>query len=37
MQADGLHPVAAAQSRMLENVWPVLLPLLQASAAPIAD
>jgi len=37
MQADGLHPVAAAQSRMLENVWPVLLPLLQASAASRAD
>jgi acyl-CoA thioesterase-1 len=28
MQADGLHPVAAAQPRLLENVWPVLKPML---------
>jgi acyl-CoA thioesterase-1 len=28
MQADGLHPVAAAQPRVLANVWPVLEPLL---------
>jgi acyl-CoA thioesterase-1 len=28
MQADGIHPVAAAQSRILENVWPHLQPLL---------
>ena len=28
MQADGLHPAAAAQSRLLENVWPTLEPLL---------
>lgn len=25
---DGLHPVAAAQPRVLEHVWPALLPLL---------
>lgn len=31
MQADGLHPSAAAQPRLLETVWPVLLPLLQAT------
>jgi acyl-CoA thioesterase-1 len=30
MQADGLHPVAAAEPRVLENVWKVLQPLLQA-------
>ncbi len=28
MQADGYHPNAAAQPRLLENVWPVLEPLL---------
>ena len=27
-QADGLHPLAQAQPRLLENVWPVLRPLL---------
>lgn len=30
MQADGLHPSASAQPRILENVWPVLEPLLDA-------
>jgi acyl-CoA thioesterase I len=28
MQADGVHPTAAAQRRLLENVWPKLQPLL---------
>ena len=28
MQADGLHPTAAAQPRLLDNVWPALEPLL---------
>jgi acyl-CoA thioesterase-1 len=28
MQEDGLHPTAAAQPKMLEQVWPVLAPLL---------
>lgn len=28
MQADGLHPTAAAQPRVLDNVWPYLQPLL---------
>ncbi len=28
MQADGLHPTAAAQPKVLDNVWPVLKPLL---------
>lgn len=28
MQEDGLHPRAAGQPRVLENVWPLLAPLL---------
>ena len=28
MQADGIHPTAEAQARILENLWPQLLPLL---------
>ena len=28
MQADGLHPLAAGEPRVLENVWRVLQPLL---------
>ena len=28
MQADGIHPSASAQPRMLDNVWPHLEPLL---------
>lgn len=28
MQADGIHPTAAAQPRLLDNVWPTLQPLL---------
>jgi acyl-CoA thioesterase-1 len=28
MQADGVHPTAAAQRRLLDNIWPVLKPLL---------
>jgi len=27
-QPDGIHPVAAAQQKMLDNVWPQLKPLL---------
>jgi acyl-CoA thioesterase-1 len=27
-QSDGIHPTAAAQPLMLDNVWPVLRPLL---------
>ena len=27
-QSDGIHPIAAAQGIMLDNVWPVLHPLL---------
>ncbi len=36
MQADGLHPAAAAQPRILDNVWPVLEPQL-ATAKPPRD
>lgn len=32
MQEDGLHPLPAAQPRMLEHVWGVLAPLLGDSA-----
>jgi acyl-CoA thioesterase-1 len=28
VQEDGLHPTAAAQPRLLENIWPALKPLL---------
>lgn len=31
MQPDGLHPTAAAQSKVLANVWSVLQPVLQKS------
>lgn len=27
-QADGLHPVASVQSKLLDTVWPSLVPLL---------
>ncbi|WP_028928083.1 arylesterase [Pseudoxanthomonas suwonensis] len=29
MQGDGIHPTAAAQPRLLDNVWPALEPLLR--------
>jgi acyl-CoA thioesterase I len=29
MQADGLHPTAAAQPKILENVWPILVKMLK--------
>lgn len=28
MQSDGIHPTARAQPRILDNVWPLLQPLL---------
>jgi len=31
MQADGLHPSAEAQPRLLANLWPRLAPLLHAA------
>ena len=33
MQADGVHPRAEAQPKILENVWVVLEPLLQGGKA----
>jgi len=30
-QADRIHPIASAQLRMLDNVWPILRPLLPTS------
>lgn len=29
IQPDGIHPTEAAQPLMLQNVWPILLPLLE--------
>jgi len=29
MQRDGIHPTAEAQEKMLDNVWPVLVPMLE--------
>lgn len=29
MQGDGIHPNPAGQPRLLENVWPALVPLLR--------
>ncbi|MCW4149571.1 arylesterase [Halomonas sp. 18H] len=37
MQEDGIHPTAEAQPRVLDNVWPVLSPLLESSGVPLAD
>jgi acyl-CoA thioesterase-1 len=37
MQDDGLHPTAAAQPRILDNVWPVLAPLLDESETSPTD
>ncbi|MGH8373190.1 MAG: arylesterase [Gammaproteobacteria bacterium] len=34
MQADGLHPKAEAEPRVLENVWSKLVPLLDKPAPP---
>ena len=31
MLPDGLHPAAEAQPRLLDNVWPALVPLLDAT------
>jgi acyl-CoA thioesterase I len=31
MQEDGLHPNAAGQPLIVDNIWPVLLPLLAAT------
>lgn len=34
MQADGMHPVATAEPKVLENVWAELEPMLQKRTAP---
>ena len=34
MQDDGIHPNAAGQPQMLENLWPALKPLLVAPGKP---
>jgi acyl-CoA thioesterase-1 len=31
MQEDGIHPTAAAQPRIVDNVWPALEPLLDGT------
>ena len=36
MQPDGIHPRAAAQPRLLDNVWPYLEPLLKPETEPVA-
>ena len=38
MLPDGLHPAAEAQPRLLDNVWPALAPLLDATrtAVPVS-
>lgn len=33
MQGDGIHPTDAAQPRLLDNVWPVLEPMLDEITA----
>jgi acyl-CoA thioesterase-1 len=33
LQEDGLHPKAASEPKVLDNVWPKLLPLLTKPAA----
>jgi acyl-CoA thioesterase I len=33
MQDDGIHPTAEAQGKVLENVWPVLAPVLNEVSA----
>ncbi|WP_133482820.1 MULTISPECIES: arylesterase [Halomonas] len=35
MQSDGIHPTAAAQPRILDNVWPKLVALLEANGVKI--
>lgn len=35
MLPDGLHPAAEAQPRLLDNVWPALAPLLNATGTAV--
>ena len=34
---DNLHPAANAQPKLLEHVWPALLPLVDATAKPVVS
>ncbi len=36
MQADGIHPNALGEPKLLDNVWPALKPLLQKQPPPVA-
>ncbi len=36
MQDDGIHPTAAAQPTLLDNVWPALAPLLEEEGVALA-
>lgn len=36
MQDDGIHPTAEAQPRILDNVWPELIPLLRKEGVQLA-
>jgi acyl-CoA thioesterase-1 len=31
MQSDGIHPTAAAQAQILDNIWPYLEPLVEGA------
>lgn len=33
MQQDGIHPNQAAQSRLLDNIWPTLAPMLNCASS----
>lgn len=33
MQQDGIHPTANAQPKLLDNVWPLLQPLLKSNSS----
>ncbi|MFG6177115.1 arylesterase [Halomonas sp. THAF12] len=37
MQDDGIHPTAAAQPALLDNVWPALAPLLEQQGVALAS
>ncbi|MFC2992523.1 arylesterase [Halomonas tibetensis] len=37
MQNDGIHPTAAAQPRILENVWPELAAMLEKNGLALAS
>lgn len=37
MQSDGIHPTEKAQPKLLDNVWPVLKPVLQSASLSITD